>query len=346
MAEKILKKSDLGKFIKALSGDYEVLAPVEAEGKFEFQPVGDDYQLEWSAYQNTYLSPKDLFFPQSERMFEFAAERGKEGSFVLRDVNLDPSPRLVFGMRPCDAKAFQVLDLIFTNDQFSDPYWTTKREATTLIGLACNEPCPTCFCTSMNCGPFYETGLDALAVDLGDEFLIKPLTDKGEKALTKAGGLLTEPAGKASEKADALKAAAEAAITTEVPMLNVFKRSVMELFEAGHWDRVHESCLNCGTCTYSCPTCHCFDIQDETAGEMGDRVRNWDSCMSWLFTMHGTGHNPRPGKKERVRQRFMHKVKYIPMKRGGEIGCVGCGRCVRLCPVNIDVRDVVRDMNA
>jgi ferredoxin len=112
------------------------------------------------------------------------------------------------------------------------------------------------------------------------------------------------------------------------------------------WDKVYESCLNCGTCTFVCPTCHCFDIQDEVKGTEGRRVRNWDYCMSWLFTVHGTGHNPRPSKKERVRQRFMHKFKYIPMKRDGEIGCVGCGRCVQLCPVNIDVREVVNQMNA
>jgi formate hydrogenlyase subunit 6/NADH:ubiquinone oxidoreductase subunit I len=129
-------------------------------------------------------------------------------------------------------------------------------------------------------------------------------------------------------------------------MDQVLSRDLMELYEAGHWSRVQESCLNCGTCTYCCPTCHCFDIQDETQGEAGRRVRNWDTCMSWLFTMHGTGHNPRGSKLDRVRQRFMHKFKYIPAKRGGEIGCVGCGRCVQLCPVNIDVRRVVNDMNA
>jgi ferredoxin len=342
---KILKKDNLAEFISSLAEQYQVIAPVMDEGRVAFRPV-DSAEPVLLEFQNSYLSPKDLFFPQSERMFEFSVDPDDPNAHRLQEVPPSTDPRVVFGMRPCDAKALQVLDLIFQNDEYTDPYWAARRQATTIIGLACNEPCPTCFCTSVNCGPFHEEGLDALAVDLGDQLLITPLTDKGQQALDRAKGL-EEPSGKVEEKADSLKAAAMDAIESEVPTNNVFKRSVMELFDAEHWDREHESCLNCGTCTFVCPTCHCFDIQDEVeAGRTGDRIRNWDSCMSWLFTMHGSGHNPRAGKKERVRQRFMHKFKYIPLKRNGEIGCVGCGRCVNLCPVNIDVRDVVRHMNS
>jgi ferredoxin len=321
----------------------EVLGPVLRDGKMVL--AADDPRQFRLEFQNTYLSPKDLFFPQSEKMLEFNAKPGEEGAFILEDVPEKPRRRLVLGIRPCDAKAFAVLDTIFTNDQYRDPYWADKREATVLIGLGCNDPCPSCFCTTMGSGPFHPEGLDALAVDLGDRLLLRPLTPKGEEVLQRARGLA--PAAPEDEaQAEKQQQQAEAAITDEVATGNIDRRAVMELFEAPHWDMVQERCLNCGVCTYVCPTCHCFDIQDEVHGGHGVRVRNWDSCMSWLFTLHGSGHNPRPHKKERVRQRFMHKFKYIPMKRGGAIGCVGCGRCVTLCPVNIDVRDVVRDMNA
>ncbi len=344
MADKILKKTDLAGFIKSLTGDYEVLGPVQDGPIFKFAPVVDGSEMALD-YQNTTMSPKDLFFPQTEKMFDFTTDPNQDDALVLKEVPPAVGPRVVFGIRPCDAKAFFVLDKVFKNDQFTDVYWFNRREATTLIGLGCNDPCPTCFCTSVNCGPFHEEGLDVIAYDLGEEFLLKPLTDKGQALLGKAKGL-GEPAGKVDEKAFSIRSAAEAAVTSQVETGNIFKRSVMELFEMDFWPRVAESCLNCGTCTYFCPTCHCFDIQDETAGQDGQRMRNWDTCMSWLFTMHGTGHNPRPGKMERVRQRFMHKFKYIPMKRDGEIGCVGCGRCIVQCPVNIDVREVVRKMNA
>ncbi|MEW6266598.1 MAG: 4Fe-4S dicluster domain-containing protein [Thermodesulfobacteriota bacterium] len=343
MADKILKKSDFNGFIKSLAGRYEVLGPVEADGVIKYAPAGpEEFKLDFT---NSHLSPKNLFFPQSERMFEFDADRKAEGAFILKELPEPDDPRLVFGLRPCDAKAFFVLDKIFKNDQYEDPYWFQKRNRTVLIGLGCDAPCPTCFCTSVNCGPFHEEGLDALAYDLGDGFLIKTLSEKGQKALGQAQGL-SEAKAQDLSSAAALKDKAEAALADRIHLDKIAGRTVLELFQAGHWDYLHETCINCGTCTYCCPTCHCFDIQDEAAGRDGDRLRNWDTCMSWLFTMHGSGHNPRPTKKERVRQRFMHKFKYIPLKRGGEIGCVGCGRCVNFCPVNIDVRDVVRDMNA
>jgi ferredoxin len=232
--------------------------------------------------------------------------------------------------------------MIFCQDEMTnDVYWRDKREKTVLIGLACNDPCPTCFCASVGCGPHSEQGLDLLLVDLGDQFLVKEITEKGA-AFTAD---LPEAGQAEADKAEELKQAAEDSMGDGVSMDKINSREVLELFDLPMWDRVHESCLNCGTCTFCCPTCHCFDIQDETQQEAGRRVRNWDYCMSWLFTVHGTGHNPRPTKKERVRQRFMHKFKYIPLKRDGEAGCVGCGRCVLLCPVNIDVREVVNEMN-
>lgn len=343
MASYILKKSDLAGFVKSLAGEREVWGPVLEDDKFKFAAADpQEFRLD---FQNTYLSPKDLFFPQSEKLLEFSTDWGQEGAFILEEIKDKPQPRLVLGLRPCDAKAFAVLDKIFQNDQYRDPYWMDKREATVLIGLGCNNPCPSCFCTSVGAGPFHEEGQDALAFDLGEKLLLKPLTARGEEVLKKAKGLA--PANDKDEAAaQEIKKQAEAAIKSKVETDQIDKRTVLELFEAPHWEVVQQRCLNCGVCTFVCPTCHCFDIQDEVHGQTGVRLRNWDYCMSWLFTLHGSGHNPRPNKKERFRQRFMHKFKYIPLKRDGEIGCVGCGRCVTLCPVNIDVRDVVRDMNS
>ncbi|MCB2189703.1 MAG: 4Fe-4S dicluster domain-containing protein [Deltaproteobacteria bacterium] len=342
MADKILAKDKLDAFVGKLGEGREVFAPVLQDGKLVWGAVEKAGDLA-SDFSNTEMSPKHFFFPQTECMMRFKNQKDDPEGFIMKAEPLLETPRVLLNIRPCDAKAFQVLDLIFVQDAMTDDlYWRDKREKTTLVGLACNNPCATCFCTSVNCGPHHEVGLDLLLVDLGDKFLVKELTDKGA-ALT--GGL---PAAEAADtqKAMELKTAAEGAIQSKVSMDKVNSSEVMDLYQLPLWDRVHESCLNCGTCTYVCPTCHCFDIQDEVQGTEGRRVRNWDSCMSWLFTMHGTGHNPRGKKKDRVRQRFLHKFKYIPVKRDGEIGCVGCGRCSRLCPVNIDVREVVNAMNS
>jgi len=341
MADKILAKDKLADFVGGLKKDLDVFAPKLADDKLVWAPLEDGGEVLWD-FSNTEMSPKDFFFPQTECMMHFKNDPKDEKGMIMEAEPGLSKERALLNIRPCDAKAFGVLDMIFCQDEMTnDVYWRDKREKTLLIGLACNDPCPTCFCTSVGCGPHNEAGLDVLLVDLGDKLLARAVSDKGKGAIASLPDAAKADANKAAE----LKKAAEASITGGVATGNIDGREVLELFNLPMWDRVHESCLNCGTCTFCCPTCHCFDIQDETQGDFGRRVRNWDYCMSWLFTIHGTGHNPRTGKKERVRQRFMHKFKYIPVKRGGEIGCVGCGRCVQLCPVNIDVREVVNAMN-
>jgi ferredoxin len=112
-------------------------------------------------------------------------------------------------------------------------------------------------------------------------------------------------------------------------------------FDDGRWEELTVRCLGCGSCTYLCPTCHCFDIADEARLYKGRRIRTWDSCQFPLFTKHASGHNPRRNKKERLRQRFMHKFSYAVENTGTAL-CVGCGRCIAGCPVNLDIRDVIR----
>jgi formate hydrogenlyase subunit 6/NADH:ubiquinone oxidoreductase subunit I len=116
-------------------------------------------------------------------------------------------------------------------------------------------------------------------------------------------------------------------------------------FEDPIWNRLTESCIGCGACTYLCPTCHCFDIADEQHHYQGRRIRTWDSCQYPQFTRHASGHNPRPARKHRLRQRFMHKFSYT-VEKSGDIYCVGCGRCVVHCPVNLDIREVIRAFSA
>lgn len=134
----------------------------------------------------------------------------------------------------------------------------------------------------------------------------------------------------------------EAAVKQKVPALNLngLKEKLRNGFDSPLWGTIAERCLGCGVCTYLCPTCHCFDISDKIKGERGRRMRSWDSCQYALFTMHASGHNPRPSKRERMRQRIMHKFLYA-QDNFKETFCVGCGRCVRSCPVNLDIRENV-----
>jgi len=343
MSSEIFKKEEWMKALAGLAEQYRLFVPVKDGDFHSFMAFGDGKKPDFD-YQNTRRSPKVLVYPQSERMFEYSLDRTDPEANILKESQKEYSPQAILGIRPCDAHAFQIVRLNFDNPDYRDPWWVKRFESTILIGLGCNEPCPTCFCSSVGGGPFNEKGLDVLLYDLGETFLIKGLTEKGEEWIQAIQG--GQPAGDAALKAgEDLSASSSDKMKGRVPTERLREKGITDLFDAPFWDHVSFSCLNCGTCTYICPTCWCFDIQDEVLGKAGDRIRNWDSCMFPLFTLHGSGHNPRDQKVQRVRQRFMHKLKYYVDKYEKGVQCSGCGRCVRYCPVNIDIRQVAELMN-
>jgi ferredoxin len=339
----LFTKDDWGKALEELRKSTRILVPVKEGDLHTFQPLAEKGIPDWN-YQNTRMSPKALVYPQSERMFEYSLGEGDANAHVLKESSKEYKPQAVVGIRPCDAHAFQIVKLNFDNPEFKDPWWVKRHDSTTFVGLGCNEPCSTCFCTSVGGGPFGKKGLDVILHDLGSRFLATSLTAKGEGFLAGLKG-----GQKAGEKdiaeAQEMEEWAGQKISGKIPTRQLKDKVVNQLFNAPFWEEVAFSCINCGTCTFLCPTCWCFDIQDEVLGKEGDRIRNWDSCMFPLFTLHGSGHNPRDKKTQRVRQRFMHKLKYYVDKYGNGVQCSGCGRCVRYCPVNIDIRQVCELMN-
>jgi len=328
--------------LAAAAETYRLIGPVREKDHHAFK-VLEKGQTPDLDLVNTRLSPKDLVFPQSEVMLEYSLDESREDHHIMKEAAGDDSPRAVVGIRPCDAKAVQLVKLNFDAPDVKDPYWLRAYEATTFIGMACDTPLSTCFCTSTGCGPYNAEGLDILMMVKDGGYLAKIFTEKGQAFADAAGW--NQAAPDQAEAFMAAKAAAEARIVSTVSTDNLAGTDLLELHGAPFWDDVAFACLNCGTCTFSCPTCWCFDIQDEVHGKSGVRMKNWDSCMFPIFTVHTTGHNPRDTRTQRVRQRFMHKLKYFVDKYQAGIMCVGCGRCVRQCPVNIDIRRVCELMN-
>ena len=343
MTDKIFSKEEWLGGLEALRKTYRVFVPVKDGDFHTFMPF-DNGKMPDFGYQNSRLSPKSVVYPQSERLFEYTLDKADSEANIVKESPKDYSPKAVVGIRPCDVHAFQIVKRNFDNPEYRDPWWVQHFESTTLVGLGCNEPCSTCFCTEVGGGPFNQEGLDALLFDMGETYLVKGLTDKGDALLGKITG--GSPADdQALKNAEDLAASASKKITSSIPTDRLKEKVTNDLFDAPFWEEIAFACLNCGTCTFLCPTCWCFDMQDEVLGKEGDRIRNWDSCMSPLFTLHGSGHNPRGNKFQRVRQRFMHKLKYYVDKYDNGVQCSGCGRCVRYCPVNIDIREICKLMN-
>ena len=343
MVYRLIKKTELADFVDRLMRKHRVYAPVRRQEMTNFQEISTADQVDLS-FANTTLSPKSLLLPQSEVIFEFNLDKTAEQAGILHEIETDHFPRIIFGIRPCDARAFHLLDLNFNTPSHRDPWWVKRRQITTLVGLGCNTPCPTCFCTSVGSGPFATEGLDLLLIDLQDELVIQVITEKGLGLLNDLE-VEAEASVAKKEVVSALQESSLQSIKSVVPTEGLKQHDANALFNADFWEEVQFACINCGVCTFVCPTCWCFDIQDEVLKGNGLRLRNWDSCMFTLFTLHGSGHNPRSQKLQRVRQRFMHKLKYFPDKYRESVACVGCGRCVQQCPVNIDIRQVFLLMN-
>lgn len=336
LKEKIIQKEQIGKWLEKLSKDYEIWAPVKRNGLVLFHPVTSAKEIYFN-FLNSKKTPKDLFFPQSEVLFSFPKEEvKKEVKTILQ------KPRIVFAIRPCDAKSLALLDQVFDSEDYQDPYYIERREGTLLVGLACTHPQQSCFCTSVGGGPFAKPHLDLLMADLGDgKYFVEALTERGEGLLEKDDSW-QEPQKQDREKLAKIKEEAEEKVKSKL-VTEGLEKKLDKIFDSSLWDRVHQRCLGCGICTYLCPTCHCFALLDEKDKARVERIRNWDSCMFPEFTVEASGHNPRISNRERMRQRVMHKFNYF-VERYGETACVGCGRCIQSCPVNMDIREIIEEI--
>jgi len=337
---KMINKSDLPKFVEMLDG-FDLYGPVNDGKTVKFQKVDKAEAMDLS-FANSQKPPKELFFPQTETLFNFL----REGTGFTDVEEPEPMSRnaVLFGIRPCDALAMNILDKLFTWD-YKDKYYIARRERFTLIGLACTgEATPTreCFCTSVGGDPASTDGLDMLWTDIGEAYVVESLTDKGKALLAAGGAVFSDAAEGQIGTAEKAKENGRAAISRTLDTSGI-KDALAGKFESGFWDTFAQRCLGCGTCTLLCPTCHCFDINDVVSRGQGRRERTWDSCQYEYYTLHASGHNPRPAKKHRQRNRIYHKFQYMD-ENLDVVGCVGCGRCISGCPVNIDIIEVLEEV--
>ncbi len=333
-----IKKSEFSEFIKNLQKNYSVFAPVTDGKATAFKKIksADDIN---NKILNTKRSPKEIFFPQSEVLFQYT-ERGMEVP------KREEKPFAIWGMRNCDTKSLLMLDNVFgeahqmpKKDMYKDPYWKEKYDNCLVFNLACNEPLSTCFCNWFGGGPFDKTGSDIFVVETDDSYIFEAVSDKGKKFL-KEFKTAEEISDKEIKKIEKLKETAESYLAEKQDVSSLFSKT-KEIWDEPIWDEIAAKCVNCGACAFVCPTCHCFDVSDEGKGNKGKRIRLWDSCMFAIFTKEASGHNPRSQSTQRVRQRVMHKYNYF-MDNYDEHLCTGCGRCVVVCPVNLDIREVIK----
>ena len=335
---KKLSFAKLQDFFAAIAAEKALYLPVDnAVGKAEFKKWQEGTEM--SRALNTVRSAKDFFFPQTENLMDFKME-GK--SIEVIDTREECEDFVVFGVRACDAASFDILDSVYLVDPV-DSYYKTRREHGTVVTMACGKPAETCFCGTFGIDAADPAG-DVTVWETPEGYMLRANTEKGEALLAATAQLL--------EEGDAAAVEAERAKTREIlarlPLAGLSTEGVgagktAELFDRPEWATLSESCLGCGTCTFVCPTCQCYDVRDFDTGNGIKRFRCWDSCMYSDFTKMAHG-NSRNSQLERFRQRFMHKLVYYPDRANGTFGCVGCGRCLSRCPISMNIVKVIKTL--
>ncbi|MBE6677837.1 MAG: 4Fe-4S ferredoxin [Ruminococcaceae bacterium] len=319
-----------------IAKEAKLYMPVDnADGTASYSEWSEGVQ--WSGALNTTKSPKDFFFPQTEDLMRFKTE-GKNIEVV--DIRSESEDFVIFGVRACDVKSFDVLDRVFLTEP-RDSFYAMKRKHGIIVSTACTRPSETCFCGTFGINAAEPAG-DVSAWKTEDSLYLQPNTEKGRALIERLSALLEECTD------DAVNAQKEnvAKIMDKLPLKDLSTDAfgggkTMELFDDPAWDELSSSCLGCGTCTFICPTCQCYDIKDFNTGNGVIRYRCWDSCMYSEFTKMAHGNN-RLTQKERFRQRFMHKLVYYPENNDGLFSCVGCGRCLAKCPISMNIVKVMK----
>lgn len=333
-----IAKENLSALFRMIAASQDLYLPVKVCGQVNFKAWSEDAEVDLDTLK-TVKSPKDAFFPQNENLYTVTKENKK---LKIEPEALRDKPFVVFGMKACDVQAVTVLDNVFLAEPV-DTYYSARREHGTIVALACHEPEESCFCKvfGIDCA---EPAADVAAWFVEGILYWKALTEKGE-VLTEAVKELLADADKEEDKVEAEKEAIRA-VVEKLPYSNLSLEgwngdALTEKFNSELWEQLYKPCLACGTCTFVCPTCQCYDIKDYDTGHGVQRYRCWDSCMYSDFTMMAHGNN-RTSQMQRFRQRFMHKLVYYPANNNGMYSCVGCGRCVEKCPASLNIVKVIK----
>ncbi len=328
---RVVDKERLPDLIAGLSSDHEVIGPIEKDGRFVFAPISDPSQIRLD-YDTTLLPPKKWLMPPEETMMHFncADEEVTDDAVVA-------SPRVLFGLHPCDINSLLLLDNVFLQGRV-DPYYKARRDNTLIVGMSCT-PSPTCFCNVWDTDEVH-WGFDIFLTDLGDRYYASLRTVKGAEVLDRH---VDSRAVTEQDTADFQQVVREFkqgfsnnVDTAQLPVLLDAK------FDSSVWDDFGSECLSCGACSMVCPTCYCFDVKDrlEVDQQSGDRVRTWDSCQFKEFAAVAHGQNFREDRSSRLKYRYYHKY-WGYLSKFERVLCVGCGRCTLACPSGISPVKVI-----
>lgn len=334
-----IKNEGLIKFLDFLKDKVNLLAPqTDKYGDTYLAQVKDAKKIELKHFKPLLPAVREVLFGQVQEMIKYSKEKG---GTKLSGVD-QSEETIVFGLPSCDVSAILYNDKFFAEREFVDPYYKQARDKLTLISVGCvTPPNDSCFCASMGHGPFSKKGFDLQLTDLGNgEFFVEVGSEKGKKLIS---DLFEKAADASVKKQKDIVLKAEKLATKDIDKKKTLENMGRKPLDEKIIKEITDRCISCGACNYACPTCTCFNVVDLGDEKGGVRKRVLDSCIFGGYFRMAGGHNPKGDRKQRTRNRYFCKLIW-DKEKFGDSGCVGCGRCLDSCPVDIDIKEVMRSI--
>jgi sulfhydrogenase subunit beta (sulfur reductase) len=316
----VIKKTDILPFLRELKKEgFLIYAPIDKNGETIFDILDDESEKKLKlTYSTTILPPQKIIFSSRQILFNF-----KNNKIT---ISKERKKVIIFGVHLNDIHAFLLLDDIFKKP-LQDDYYSNKRKNTFIIGIN-QPPTPNHFQRAM--GLDIHRGYDLFFNEIKDGYLINIGTEQGKRLLTAGLHLF--------QKSDWEEDVAKPLLDPLLSKPQLLSQAVEKGKNSKLWSELAEICFGCGNCTYVCPLCYCYEVEDELEINLknGCRIRRWDSCLSPDFAIIAGGINFRKTLAERLYNWYHHK--FVRMfQEYGKPGCVGCGRCITYCPAGINL---------
>jgi ferredoxin len=324
MSVKKITKSDFADFVYTLIQTENVIG-VQAKGdRFDFAPLESAKDLRLD-YDVTLQPPKKFFLPPMEVLLTY--EVG--GAYQSQ---IDGQKFVLLGVHPYDMIAINQMDELFRQDNY-DAHYMTRRNNATIVACDVARASDHVFASSMNTAVVKE-GYDVLLTDIGDSYVMEAATIKGRDMLARAKGAVEADPQTLRRREDIWDHNKKSLNKYELKCDPAYlPRLLAKAYKHPVWEERAKTCFACGSCNQVCPTCYCFNVQDDVNWDLqtGERTRAWDGCLLDGFTKCAPNHEFRKARADRFRHRLYRKAAYVPQKIRGQIACVGCGRCVGAC---------------
>jgi len=325
-------------FLDGVAGEMALYIPKKIEQHYVYSRYDPSAEIavEFNNIR-TCTTVKDFLFPVCELAAVFPEPVEPE----------EIEPFSVFGLKDCDLRSIEILDKVFLEEEFEDPFYAARREKMFIISSDCFEPGESCFCNLVGGQPFAQKGFDLNVSKVKAGFIVEAGSQKGGDFIEKHSELFTDVSKDLLAERDENRTRTQKRLE-QTGAEYEFDMPIKEIMESSQdsevFDTEAKSCVECQACTRVCPTCHCFYLYDTKQKDYFGKMKMWDSCMRQAYAEVAGGANPHKILGDRIKHRLMHKFVYF-LDRYGTDMCVGCGRCVDTCAGGIDMRAVLKKLN-